>query len=163
MSKNDEVLESAELSSLRAFIDGQILIYKKELLRIKDENEIYITQSWVNRSGSDQFHPKHKHPNSIVSGVMFLDEDEGDALPPIRFHRTQELFPLQFSFDELNEFNASCRTFDPRQGMLILFPSLLEHDVERNQSNRTRTSLSFNTYVRGVIGGTKQLTKVTIA
>ena len=163
MSKNDKVLDSKELSELKRFIDEQILNFKKNLLRIKDENEIFITQSWVNTSNPDQYHPKHKHPNSVISGVMFLDENNDASLPPIRFHRTLEMFPLNFQFDELNEFNASAREFDPVQGMLMLFPSLLEHDVEKNTSDRVRTSISFNTYVRGKVGGREQLTEVNIS
>jgi len=84
---------------------------------------------------------------------MFLDENTDASLPPIRIHRTMDMFPLDFKFDELNEFNASCRLFDTAQGRLMLFPSLLEHDVDRNPSDRVRTSLSFNTYVRGTVGG----------
>ena len=83
---------------------------------------------------------------------MFLDENNDESLPPIRFHRTLAMFPLDFSFDGLNEFNASCREFDPVQGMLMVFPSLLEHDVEKNTSDQVRTSISFSTYVRGKVG-----------
>lgn len=163
MSKNDRVLDSAELADLKRFIDEQIFTFKKKLLRIKDDNEIYITQSWVNKSNTSQFHPKHKHPNSVISGVMYFDENRDESLPPIRFHRTLDMFPLEFNFDDLNEFNASCRLFETVQGMLILFPSLLEHDVEQNRSDRVRTSISFNTFVRGVVGGSKQLTEVKIS
>lgn len=163
MSKNDKVLDSKELADLKLFIDEQVFNFKKNLLKIKDQNEIYITQSWVNSSGPNQYHARHKHPNSVISGVMFLDEDNDESLPPIRFHRTLDMFPLQFSFDELNEFNASAREFDPEQGMLMLFPSLVEHDVDRNTSGRMRTSISFNTYVRGIVGGRKQLTEINIS
>jgi uncharacterized protein (TIGR02466 family) len=162
MSKDDRVLDSDVLSELKQFIDDRILMYKKELLRIRNENEIYITQSWVNRARTDQFHPRHKHPNSIISGVMFLEDDNDPGLPPIRFHRSHELFPLEFKYEELTDFNASSREFDPKQGMLVLFPSLLEHDVGQNKSDRTRTSLSFNTYVRGKVGGRRQLTEIDI-
>ena len=162
MSKNDKVLDSKELSDLKLFMDEQIFNFKKNLLKIKDQNEIYITQSWVNNSNPNQFHPKHKHPNSVISGVMFLDECNDGNLTPIRFHRTLDMFPLQFSFDDLNEFNANCREFDPVEGMLMLFPSLLEHDVDKNTSDRVRTSISFNTYVRGIVGGREQLTEINI-
>ena len=163
MSKNDKILDSEELSALRQFIDGQLFTFKKKLLQIKDENEIYITQSWANASNTSQFHHKHKHPNSVISGVMFFDENDDESLPPIRFHRTLEMFPLEFEFDNLNESNAGCRSFETVQGALILFPSLLEHDVEKNNSDRMRTSISFNTFVRGVVGGRKQLNEVEIA
>ena len=163
MSKNDKVLDSKELSNLKQFIDERIFIFKKKLLRMKDENEIYITQSWVINSNPNQYHPKHKHPNSVISGVMFFDENNDESLPPIRFHRTLEMFPLDFEFDNLNESNAGCRSFETAQGSLILFPSLLEHDVEKNKSDRVRTSISFNTYVRGVVGGRDKLTEVNIS
>lgn len=163
MSKNDSVLDSEELANLKRFIDAQVLNFKKNLLQIKDENQIYITQSWVNNSKPGQFHPKHKHPNSVISGVMFLGENDDASLPAIRFHRTLELFPLEFEFDGLNEFNAGCREFDPEDGMLMLFPSSLEHDVEQNMSGRVRSSISFNTFVRGIVGGRRKLTEVDIS
>ena len=163
MSKNDRILESDELASLRAYIDDQIGHYKKGLLRLKDDNEIYITQSWANKAASSQFHQKHKHPNSVISGVMYVGDGIDETLPPIRFHRTLEMFPLEFSYEELNEFNATCRTFQPVDGMLMLFPSLLEHDVEQNASEHERTSLSFNTYVRGKVGGARQLTEIDLS
>ena len=163
MSKNDKILDSKELSKLRLFIDEQLFVFKKKLLQMKDANEVYITQSWVINSKPDQYHPKHKHPNSVISGVMFFDENNDESLPPIRFHRTLEMFPLDFEFDNLNESNAGCRSFETAQGSLILFPSLLEHDVEKNKSDRVRTSISFNTYVRGVVGGRDKLTEVNIS
>ena len=162
MSKNDRILDCEELAGLRQFVEGQIHIYKKKLLHMQDENEIYITQSWANKSSTSQFHPKHKHPNSIISGVIFFDENDDESLPPIRFHRSAELFPLDFAFENLNEFTASCQSFETAQGRLMLFPSLVEHDVEQNRSDKVRTSISFNTYVRGVVGGKEQLTEVKI-
>lgn len=161
-SKDDHVLDNEALKNLRAFIDQKLLAYKKELLRIRDEHEIYITQSWVNRSATDEFHPRHRHPNSIISGVLFLDDNSDKSLPAIRFHRGADMFPLALGFEELTDFNADSMEFDPDEGMLVLFPSLLEHEVEKNQSKRTRSSLSFNTFVRGKIGGKSALTEVVI-
>jgi uncharacterized protein (TIGR02466 family) len=163
MSKDDRILDRDELSAVRAFVDQQILAFKKGLLRIGDDVEIYVTQSWANRAGPNEYHPRHKHPNSVISGVMYLDDNSDEKLPPIRFHRTLEMFPLDFVYEGLNEFNATCREIYPQQGMLVLFPSLLEHDVGRNDSSRARTSLSFNTYVRGTIGGKRSLTEVRIS
>ena len=163
MSTDDHVLDREELADLRGYIDEQIQVYKRNLLRIRDDNEIYITQSWVNTAEPGEFHPKHKHPNSVISGVMYLDDNSDESLPPIRFHRGFEMFPLDFSYEALNEFNASARSFDPVQGMLMLFPSLLEHDVGQNESDRPRTSLSFNTFVRGPVGGKDSLTEVDLS
>ena len=129
---------------------------------IKDSNEIYITQSWVNKADGGQFHPRHKHPNSVISGVIYFGDNPDQELPPIRFHRTLDMFPLEFSYQELNEFNASARMFNTMDGMLVLFPSLLEHDVGVNETERPRASLSFNTWVSGTVGGKQQLTEVEL-
>ena len=94
---------------------------------------------------------------------MFLDENKDESLPPIRFHRTLEMFPLELDFDDLNESNADCRSFEVAQGVLMLFPSLLEHDVDKNESDKVRTSISFNTYVRGTVGNRRKLTEVKIS
>lgn len=162
MSRNDRILESEELSNLKAFIDSQILVYKDQVLRMKAENEIYITQSWANKAKTNEFHQMHKHPNSILSGVLFFTGKEGDGLPPIKFHRSHDLFPLNFEYEELNEFNTGARWFEPVEGRLVIFPSVVEHDVEKNTSPIERITLSFNTFVRGSLGGEAQLTQVDI-
>ena len=162
MSQNDRLLESPELANLRAFIETQIGVYKNKLLHLKKDNEIYITQSWANKSKSNEYHAIHKHPNSFISGVLFVTGNEGDGLPPIRFHRTNDLFPLDLEFEEYNEFNNGVRWFNPVKGGLILFPSTLAHDVDRNETSKERITLSFNTFVRGPLGGKQQLTAVDI-
>ena len=60
MSKDTSILESEELAGVKAYIEEQLASYKTGLLRMKDENEIYITQSWSNKATSSQFHQRHK-------------------------------------------------------------------------------------------------------
>ena len=96
------------------------------------------TSSWANKAKTDEFHPMHKHPNSILSGVLFINGNEGDGLPPIRFHRTNDLLPLDLEFEEFNEFNNGVRWFNPVKGELILFPSVLLHSVDKNETNIER-------------------------
>lgn len=162
MSRDDRVLDAPALARLRAFVDEHVSVYVHRLWRIREDLEVHVTQSWVNRAGPGQFHARHRHPNSIVSGVLFLDDDPDEALPPIAFHRPQEPFPLQLDYRDLDELNASARTFPVERGRLILFPSLLEHDVGPNETDRTRSTLSFNTFVRGVAGRADALTEVRL-
>lgn len=160
MSRDDRVLDASPLARLRTFVDQQISVFVHDLWRIRRGLEVHVTQSWVNRTGPGQFHARHRHPNSIVSGVLFLDDDPEEQLPPIAFHRPGEPFPLQLDYAELNELNASARTFEMARGRMILFPSLLEHDVGPNETDRIRSTLSFNTFVRGVAGRREALTEV---
>ena len=160
MSKDDRILANEELSSLKEFIDRHVIFYTENVLRLKPENTVFITQSWINRSKTNDFHPKHKHPNSLLSGVMFLTGRVGDEMPPIRFHRGNDLLPLELEFEEYNDFNSGVKWFSPEKGMLIVFPSVLEHSVDQNVTGAERVSLSFNTFVRGPLGNKAQLTEV---
>ncbi len=162
MSENDKILDSNELAKLRAFIDSQIDTYQKNILRLKAKNSIFITQSWANKANANEFHPMHKHPNSLLSGVLFVSGSTGDGLPPIRFHRNNDLLPLDLEFEDHNEFNTGVRWFVPEKGLLILFPSVLVHDVDRNTTGDERITLSFNTFVKGPLGKKAQLTEVDL-
>lgn len=161
MSENDRILECEELKELKSYINNHIKDYANNILHLNKQNEIYITQSWANKSLENEFHPMHKHPNSMLSGVLFVSGQQGDGLPPIRFHRSNELLPLDLAFEELNEFNTSTRWFSVEKGLLILFPSVLLHDVGHNKTDQVRTSISFNTFVKGPLGKKAQLTEVT--
>ncbi len=160
MSENDQILDSQELSRLNQFIQSQLAFYTEKILRLKPENKLFITQSWANRALPGQFHPKHKHPNSVLSGVFFVSGTAGDELPPIRFHRQNDLLPLELEFEELNDFNGGVRWFEPVKGLLVVFPSVLEHDVGINETASQRITLSFNTFISGPLGNRAQLTLV---
>ena len=47
--------------------------YFNKVLSITDEVTPYITQSWLNYTETKQFHHRHEHPNSIVSGVFYIN------------------------------------------------------------------------------------------
>ena len=66
---SDRILEQPELSVLQAFVQRQIKSYTQDLLKLDSSIDLYITQSWLNKAGKDQYHPLHNHPNSVLSGV----------------------------------------------------------------------------------------------
>ena len=37
-------------------------------------------------------------------------------------------------------------------GRLVIFPSSMVHDVDNNESNKDRVTISFNTFIRGEMG-----------
>ena len=44
----------------------------------------------------------------------------------------------------------------------VMFPSELQHMVEQKQGKNLRTSLSFNTFIRGDIGNNGELTELKL-
>ena len=73
VSKDTYVLEYAEMSRIRKFIEENINVYLKEVVCANDKVSLRITQSWLNYTDTGQNHHRHPHPNSYISGVFYLN------------------------------------------------------------------------------------------
>tara|TARA_Y100000590_G_C15446514_1_gene910978 strand:+ start:117 stop:752 length:636 start_codon:yes stop_codon:yes gene_type:complete len=152
-SKNNYVLESPELKNLKEFCNNNLFIFFYDSFKVKKDIEIYITQSWINFNQKNTSHHRHKHVNSIISSVIFI---KGEMCPITFYNSERNLFGNLLSFEDFtapNENNNSRVYFNNQNGKLFLFPSTLMHSVERNNSEVERISLSFNTFIKGQLGG----------
>lgn len=147
------VLKNEKLKSLNEFIVGSLNKYFKEVYGPNDDVQIYITQSWLNFTDTKQFHHRHRHPNSIISGVFYIQTDP--QLDKIYFFKNIDK-KLEFTKD-FNIYNSESWWFETEPNSLLLFPSDLTHEVKPVETNLTRISLSFNTYVYGKFGDPKSL------
>ena len=152
-SKNNYVLESPEMKNLKEFCNNNLFIFFYDSFKVKKDIEIYITQSWINFNQKNTSHHRHKHINSIISSVIFI---KGEMCPITFYNSERNLFGNLLSFEDFtapNENNNSRVYFNNQNGKLFLFPSTLMHSVERNKSDVERISLSFNTFIKGQLGG----------
>ena len=117
-------------------------------MKIKTNSELYITESWTVYLNNGQSVHNHNHANSIVSGVLYYNDAK------ISFVNDKRPF-LWFDESEFNEFNSNEHMMNLSQGDLILFPSSLVHFVRPIEQEKTRMSLSFNTFVKGTISEVK--------
>mgnify|MGYP001325361657 FL=1 len=152
-SKNNYVLESPELKNLKEFCNNNLFIFFYDSFKVKKDIEIYITQSWINFNQKNTSHHRHKHVNSIISSVIFI---KGEMCPITFYNSERNLFGNLLSFEDFtapNENNNSRVYFNNQNGKLFLFPSTLMHSVAKNKSDVERISLSFNTFIKGQLGG----------
>jgi len=147
ISTNKYVLNEPELETLSEWLMKFINIYYKDIMKFKD-SELYFTQSWVNYTKITQKHHVHNHPNSIVSGVFYLDDDDAK----INFYRSDEQFCLSLNISEFNVFNSAKYAYNTKKNGVIIFPSKIRHDVDIQKSDKTRISLAFNTWATGKFG-----------
>ena len=152
-SEDTFILDKPEMNNIREFIKSKIYKYVKEIMN--SNNELMITQSWVNKSGKGESHHEHVHPNSLISGVWYPVISE--KLPPIQF-RSRAQRDVSLSTEKFNNFNSATFLLPMKAGELILFPSNLTHSVPANQSETERISLSFNTWAKGSLGDINSLT-----
>jgi uncharacterized protein (TIGR02466 family) len=117
-----------------------------------------ITQSWINKNDINQSHHIHNHDNSIISGVYYISPNIPSS---ILFHRNKDS-NISYNIGSYNPFNSLDYKVNVQQGMLILFPSSLNHSVENNTGSEQRISLAFNTFFTGTIGDEMGLTKLEL-
>ena len=104
-------------------------------------------QAWVNINSPSSYNIKHCHPCSDLAGVLWIKVPENSGAisfySPYAFTSYEEINSYKNNFkEELNYYHNY--TFVPKEGLLVLFPSHLEHDVAVNESNEDRISASFN-------------------
>lgn len=158
ISVNKNILDLPELLNLKIWIQENINYYFFNLLKAKDIEKIYITQSWSNITEKGESHHEHLHPNSIISGVLHFDNDDSS----INFHNPSLPFCLDFNVFEHNVFNSTLWKFPTKKNGLILFPSSLRHSVSTQKIQRNRVSLSFNTWIKGKAGSENYSTLLEI-
>jgi uncharacterized protein (TIGR02466 family) len=148
-SKNSYVLELKEFSNLKKFVDKELKYYVHNIMQINEQKvKPYVTQSWWNFYDKTAYHHEHNHPNSVVSGVYYVQGTQC-----IVFQKPQSNgFAYDFPTKKWNEVNSAIWRFEPPLGKIILFPSYLWHQVELNQTDKTRISMAFNSYIEGDIG-----------
>lgn len=154
-SKDNTILRNTELTNLRDFIETKVSEYFATIHNPKHDVSLRVTQSWCNYTEPGQYHHKHAHPNSFVSGVFYPQANrETDRIYFYRDNYQQIKFPPS----EWNVWNSDSWWFEVGTGDLILFPSSLTHMVETVKGEQTRISLSFNTFPVGVVGEEMDLT-----
>jgi len=160
-TKDNYILNRKEFKNIKKFLNKHCENYLKTIICPKENIELYITQSWLNYTETDQFHHKHAHPNSVVSGVLYFNSNvENDK---ILFSRDdyQQIRP-DTDKEKFNLWNSETWFFPVKTGQLVMFPSSTTHQVETKQGKNTRISLAFNTFYKGTIGSNSSLTELIL-
>jgi uncharacterized protein (TIGR02466 family) len=148
ISSSQNVLDLPEFSNLSKNIEQAVNEYFYGILKAQSYVEIYITESWFNKTIRGQSHHRHCHPNSIVSGIVYLEGDL-DSGTTVFYNNRYDV--VEYDTVESNLFNSRTWGIRPRNGTIVLFPSGTEHFVEEYHGDDPRVTLSFNTFIRGEI------------
>jgi uncharacterized protein (TIGR02466 family) len=160
-TKDNYILNRKEFKNIKKFLNKHCKNYLDTVICPKNNLELYITQSWLNYTEADQYHHKHNHPNSIVSGVLYFDSDiKNDKILFTNFDSPQ-IKPI-IDNTKFNFWNSETWFFPVETGRLIMFPSSTIHQVETKKGKNTRISLSFNTFYKGTIGSNSALTELIL-
>ena len=149
-SKDNYLFKHKQMKRVKMFVENCLAEYMKAVHAPKFDVKPYITQSWANYTKPGQFHHKHAHPNSFISGCVYIAA-KGDK---IYFYK-EGYQQIKLPAETYNPYNSESWWFEVNEGDVILFPSSLTHMVER-------ISIAFNTFLKGQIGSPDELTELEI-
>ena len=135
-----------DLSDMNDLLHGTILQGLSSFSAIKNTTKMRAS-AWININSPGSYNVKHTHPNSHLSGVMWIKapKDSGNIVfDNPNGHQTHT---------EINSYNQEFKDqffvhhaywLPPIEGRMIIFPSHLQHAVNEKKSNEDRISVSFN-------------------
>lgn len=104
-------------------------------------SDFKIVSNWIVSQYANDYNPWHWHTGDI-STVLYL------KVPENMHDDTDDHFPIngkiEFGFGDKNMFRWEHYNFDPKVGMLVMFPSYLRHTVYPFKCAGERRSMSLN-------------------
>lgn len=132
------ILDNPQLRNLRHVLERCVATWASTVGCMP----IQINHSWLNRYTHGDRVERHRHELSIVSAALFVHADPGSCA--LTFHSPIEQLRMFERSNGTTFYNENYRSFEPRTGGLIIFPSWLPHDTLNNATD-LRITLSFNT------------------
>ena len=80
VTKNKNLLDEDFMSPVKERIEMFLAEYYRQTISNSNEIKLRITQSWCNYAGRGESHHKHHHPNSILSGVYYVQTNDEDKI-----------------------------------------------------------------------------------
>ncbi len=142
-----EMPQFAELAELILEETNQVLDFYAV-----DRESHYITNMWAHVTLNGHRHPTHIHPNSYLSGIIYLKT-------PINCGNTIFIDPRNGStmihpdFKEQNYFNMDTFIHSPKKGAMLIWNSWLPHMVDQSAVpiDEERVVVAFNIMIKGSV------------
>jgi len=142
------IIVEFKLDYLSNWIFQEVKKFMKDIE--KNKLDLAIVNCWINKNIKNSFQEYHNHLPCFLSGVLYLKTSERDGNIVFRTPNPySSLFPRVSNNIENFYKNYS---FTPKEGLILIFPSWLEHSVEENKYDSERISISFNITIQNDIG-----------
>jgi Putative 2OG-Fe(II) oxygenase len=149
ISTRSDFFDLPAFAEAKAMIEQECKMYLINAFQATEFEDLKMTHSWGNRTQAGESHHVHSHPFSIVSGVIYIDDNPENLnlwfeskTPDIPYYllKSKSNVSLKFLIGE----DISLKNH------LVLFLSNTEHFVETVTADRR--SISFNTFWKGQVG-----------
>lgn len=150
-SEDMDILRHEPLANLKKFVQRCLDMYFLHVYQPRTPKHVRLTltQSWLNFTKEGEHHHIHTHPNSIISGCLYISAKRDEDM--ITFQK-REIPQFQIETSKTNDFNSLELNVSVGTKDIVLFPSSMLHRVPETTSKDIRISLAFNSFFRGKIG-----------
>ena len=111
---------------------------------------VKITESWFHITKNHGHHDAHSHPMHSWSGIYYLDLGETQIATKNGINRFYAPFKSEY-LDRGNQYLTNIWDVDPKNGMLVIFPSYIYHSALPYKGKINRYVIAFNARVEDVI------------
>jgi uncharacterized protein (TIGR02466 family) len=157
---NSYILDEPVMENLKLDITEMIFLFLTNIYKPTTNILPYITQSWLTVTKENEYHHEHYHPNSFISGVLYIDTDE--TVDSISFIKPDNNSLIKIIPQEENAYNRRIEKISVKSGRIIIFPSSLSHHVSNKKGSNTRVALAFNSFIKGTLGSEVSLTELVL-
>lgn len=96
---------------------------REQVISILTRKKLILQNNWAQLYNSQDYHGVHMHPGSEYSGIIYIEGKTPTTFYNRNYYKHEEPF---------------------EKNTLILFPSLIPHEVRPLQSDENRLIISFN-------------------
>ncbi len=140
---HDQIHRSEDFAEIRRII-GTSCVGCATFMEFDFDNfDLVIKEMWINKNGPGDYNKAHIHPNAILSGAYYVKTPPGsgnielyDPVPA----RLMNIYPVK----KRKPINLQAVEYRAEEGLLLVFPSWLQHAVQPNAADDFRISISFN-------------------
>ena len=109
---------------------------------LKDQ-ETKITSMWSIINKQNASNARHIHSNNYISSAYYVKAPQncGDIV----FYDPRSVTTFRYpKISKPNKLNTNIFSVQPKEGLLVLFPSYLYHSVDMSKTDEERIVISFN-------------------
>jgi len=143
----DRFITTEQVPATAEVLDGFIGLCREIAQNVNWElgaTELQVVDYWYHITEPGSVTQTHTHKPALLSGVYYVDKpDDAGHLVFIDENPFHGYLP-KISAQETSPLLAAEVTVGVTEGSIVIFPSWLQHRVQRNASGKRRVSISFN-------------------
>jgi len=143
-SLNDLPERASVFGALKRKLDRHAAAYAAALNFDLGGRRLKLDSFWVNVLQPGGAHSGHIHPNSVLSGTIYVETPPGAGALKLEDPRLVMMMAAPARRSDAPETQRRFVYLTPAPGTLFMWESWLRHEVAPNTGRASRISLSFN-------------------